>query len=375
MPDARAKPAVPRRNPLQVAREILLGTVTRLWALALIALVVFLSWRAFRYLLFALIFPSPTPPQIVQIPRRAAEELRAPAGPGFAGLTAVENPRAPVGHYHRIEPWFQPDPHNSCTQSGCHATLPHGRNKADRAFLNMHATSLHCGVCHLQVEQTPLPLTWYDLASGNRTDTPALLRAWARLLALPQEPGTTYTPADQAELVTLLRQAAQEAGGEPTLQTLAAHLAAVRAESTEFADLLAEARVVVPRHFRGEYGAKLALLDPGTKQPRLGAAGNQDAIRDYLQRKDTLSAAERAGLLARIHPTRRPQTLRCTECHAPAGSLVDLAAVGYPPARIQQLVQPLLMGAIQHIVEGQEFHMPTFIAPGDTPPQSQPGQP
>lgn len=363
-PAAAAPARPPRRSAFRIARGLLVGGATRLYALILIAIVLYLSWRAFKYLILALLLPAPPPPQIVDIPRRMVEQLRQP-GPGFAGVTAVEHPRTPVGHYHRVEPWFQPDPANTCTRSGCHTPLPHGRNKADRAFLNMHATSLHCGVCHLQSDRVPLPLTWYDLDDGAPAGPPALLKAYGRVLALRARPALQATAAEQDELVQLVQAAARAARDDTALAHLAAHLAAVRPESGEFANLVETAATTLPRHFRGEYGAKLAVLDPIAGRPRLEHPDSAAAVREYLARGAQLDPAARDALLARVHTARRPQTLTCSACHTPHDALVDLAAVGYPPERIAQLVQPLITRAIEHIMQGQEFRMPTLLTPDE----------
>jgi len=351
------------------AGRLLVGIGKRVYALALIALVLWLSWLAFRYLLVSLIFAAPPPPQIVGLPLRANEAMLAAGAPAFAGVQAVENPRAPLGHYHRIGAWFEPDRFNDCTRSGCHAPLPHGRNKADRAFLNMHATSIHCGVCHMQTEQRPLELVWYELETGHATDPPVLLTAFAWLEAAKRKAAATLTEADQREIVRLLRAAARRAGNGPALHQVATHLAAVRVESEDFPRLLEAAQDVVQQHLHGEYGAKLALADAATGRQRLRHPGSERAVRAYLSRKDTLTEHEQQSLLGRVHPLRRQPTLHCTDCHTPTGGLVDLSRVGYPAARIQQLVQPLIMRAIEHIVAGEVFQMPTFVGPGE---QSQP---
>lgn len=346
--------------------QIILGIVQRLWAFALIVLVLYLSWNALMYLVNALVLPAGPPAQITAVPLRPNEALLRAAPGELAGVTAVANPRTPPTHYHQIDAWFQPDPQNTCTQSGCHAPLPHGRNKADRAFLNMHATSLHCGVCHLQTDVRPLPLTWYHLKTGAAQDTPALLRAYAWLQDPPHQ-ARPATRTDQAEVVALIKAAATEAGGSVKLRELARHLAAVRPASEMFQRLLASARDILPEHFRGEYGAKLALQDPQTHAPRLAHPGSTDAVRRYLAEKGTLTGADRATVLQQVHPLRRPQTLHCTECHRSEGALVDLAALGYPPARVQQLTQPMLMQAIESMASGRPFFMPGFFGNGALP--------
>src|SRR5690606_8055967 len=88
---------------------------------------------------------------------------------------------SPLAHYHRIDSWIEPDPFNDCARSGCHAPLPHARRKEVRAFLNMHATSIHCGVCHFQTDREPLNLGWYDLDHGEVRAEPAILQAYAMI--------------------------------------------------------------------------------------------------------------------------------------------------------------------------------------------------
>ena len=364
------RPGLAPRRHLSPVR-LLLGLGKRVYALLLIVVVLWLSWRAFKYLLVALIFSAPPPPQIVELPRRMDVSMLSPQAYSAAGIAATENPRTPPAHYHQLGAWFQSDAANDCTRSGCHQPLPHGKNKADRAFLNLHATSLHCGVCHMQTDQTPLDLTWYDLRSGTPAEVPALLRAYGWLMTPRALAATDLTPADQRTLVAFLRTAAQEAGREAVLAQLADHLAAVRVGSDEFLRLLETARKTVPQHFRGEYGAKLALVDAQSKQPRLKHPASEEAVRQYLAQAESLGPADRQAVLARVHPLRRQPTLTCTQCHSPQGGLVNLAAVGYPEARIQALLQPLVMQAIEHVVAGREFYMPGFMTP---PGASQPSQ-
>ncbi|MEW6440520.1 MAG: hypothetical protein AB1640_06230 [bacterium] len=339
--------------------------VKKAYALGLIALVLWLSLKAFSYLVSALLLPARPPPQIADVPRRMDETVLERAAAAFAGVQATENPRSPLSHYHRFEPWFIPDQVNGCTRQGCHVPLPHGRNKADRAFLNLHVTSLHCGVCHTRVEETPLPLAWYDLKTGENRPAPASLRAYQWLMQPRVQSAPSFSAADQQEIVGLLESTAREAEGEPALSNLAEHLAAVRAQSADFRRLVALARETLPRHFRGEYGAKLALVDSRTREPRLGRTGDEDAIARFLAGRGRLGEEEEASLLKHIHPDRRDPTLHCTQCHRSEGSLVDLTTVGYPPARIAAIIQPLVMQTIEHIAEGRPFHIPSlFGMPG-----------
>ncbi len=335
----------------------------RLYALALMVLVAWLSWRAFAYLVIALLLPARPPPQITEIPKRLDAATLSRPQP-LAGQRAAENPRAPLAHYHRLGSWFRvADPANDCTRSGCHAPLPHHRDKASRAFLNMHATSLHCGVCHLDTAQQPLPLVWYDLETGAATPPPALLQAFAWLNSQSQN---SLPAADQNQIVGLIRAAAEQSGGDPGLSVLAEHLAAVRVDSEEFTRLLDVARDTVAAHFRGEYGAKLALRE-GDGRPWLGHRQSEAAVQEYLARGASLPEPERLELLARVHPQRRNPTLNCTQCHQAEKPLVDLASVGYPPARILSLLQPMLLHAIENAMQGEPWYAPGFITPGTGP--------
>ena len=356
-----------RLGPL--VRELLI----RGYALVLVAIVLWLSWRAFYYLVAALILPAQPPGQIVDIPVRLNAESLTRSETAFQGVQATRNPRGPLSHYHRLDNWFQQDRLNACTRNGCHVPLPHGKNKADRAFLNMHATSIHCGVCHVQTEQKPLELAWHDLEDGKRlTQPPALLQAYAWLTAARIRESSTFSRSDQDEIVRLLRAAADQSGNNPGLVNLAEHLAAVGVTSEEFVRLVQVARDTVPRHFRGEYAAKMVLVDSGTKKPLLGDPGNEQAVQDYLTRRDGMSEGERTLVLKKIHPQQREQTVRCTECHRTEHALVDLSTLGYPMERIQTLLSPLVMETIEHIVDGRPFHLPGFLG-ADEKTKGEPG--
>jgi len=350
------------RRVLSTVGRLLREIGQRGYALILILVVIWLSWQALAYLATALMLPARPPAQIADVPTRLNVSLLMRSQESAKHAPATAHPRSPLSHYHRLDEGFQSDPLNGCTISQCHALLPHGKNKADRAFLNMHSTSIHCGVCHMQWDQKPLPLVWYDLKTGEtRTQAPALLRAYAWLTSPSIRRGPAFTVHDQAEIVRLLRAAADEAYAETELVSLAAHLAAVRAASDEFSRLIKVARDALQGHFRGEYGAKLALTDPRTMKPLLGKNDNAGAIRDFLGWRTALSDEENKALVKQIHPQQRNPTLHCRQCHQAEGSLVDFVALGYPPARIQAISSPRVTSAIDHIVEGRSFHLPEFL--------------
>lgn len=346
----------------------------RLYAIALIAVILFASYRAVAYLVVSLMTPDRAPEQIVGIARELDARLLRPDAPPLLGRVAVDTPRTPPSHYHRIDTTYVADRFNDCTRSGCHAPLPHAAHKEERAFLNMHATSLHCGVCHFVNGDGPLRLTWYDLADGRAAAAPPILRAYGWLTAPRAAGSTTYTVAEQQQIVGLLRAAAAAVGGERALEHLADAAEAVRADGPQFADVIAAARETVPRYFRGAYGSKLALLDPATGRPVLGHPGAEAANQKLLAEYAGADAARRAELVRAAHPWKRTAPLSCTACHSQEQKAIDHAALGYPAERIRALSAPAVFQMIQRIRTGEPFYLPSFVDPR-TAPTSGPANP
>jgi hypothetical protein len=322
-----------------------------------------LTFLALSYLVTSLAVTG-APAQITELPARLDRSLLGTERAAWRALQATEHARTPLAHYHRLDSWIAPDHVNDCARAGCHAPLPHARRKEVRAFLNMHATSLHCGVCHLSTDDLPLPLAWYDLATGRPRPPPALLEAFGIVMSTDRPPASPEAEAQRDRLVSLVRLAADQAGGLAGLRTLADHLEAVRMGSESYATLWAAARDVLPRHFRGEYGAKLALRTGTSDQPLLAHPGTAQAVRAFLDRGASADAEERQRLLAAVHPRRREHPLHCTQCHTLDRSLVDYAAAGYPPARIQALTDPVIFRMIEHIGAGRPMHLPEILKGG-----------
>lgn len=349
------------------AERVSLDLFKRIYALALILLILYVSYRAVRYLVLALITPSETPAQISSIPKRLDADLITHGRPDFKGLFAVDHPRSPLAHYHRIDTWLQRDDFNGCTRSGCHSQLPHANKKEDRAFLNMHATSVQCGVCHLKQESDPLAVGWYDLRTGRASNPPALLRAFAWLdQRLANGAPREYTVQDQSELVALLRESATEGNDDPQLRNAADHLFSVRAGSEMFRRLVENARETVIRSMRGAYGAKLAVHSASGK-PMLDHPGTEAAIREFLRKGAGATPSERTEMLKRIHPLRREKPLACSACHTVEKSLMPWESLGYPTARVKALHDPAIFQMIEHIAGGKPFYLPTFVGASTSP--------
>lgn len=343
--------------------------IPRAYAVAMVVLISWLTWMAVSYLISSLASDEGPPAQITGLPTRLDRSVQAASRTQFAAIDSAEFPRSPLAHYHRLDSWIQPDRFNDCTRSGCHNPMPHSKRKEVRAFLNMHATSMHCGVCHFDVAQTPRPLTWYDLETGLAAPSPAILQAFDLLTsekALRQR--ANPTKADQRRLVALLRRAARAANDLPVLASLADHFAAVHPSSDSFQRLLDEAADTLPKHFRGEYGVKLAIRTESSEEPLLGHPNTDAAIVAYLAAKDQADGAELEKLLKAVHPLRREKALNCTDCHRGEGSLIDFAQIGYPEARIDLLVNPIIFRMIEHIAAGRSFHLPEVVGPEPLPP-------
>ena len=362
MPESAVQPR--RKRVLAFSRAVVFSIMRRAYAAVLIAVIVWLTFFAVRYLFRSLIRPIAAPPQLVQLPARLGKEVLQERREQWAAIGATEHPRSPLSHYHRSEGWLEPDRFNDCTRSGCHLALPHTRRKEVRAFLNMHATSVHCSVCHMQSADTPLPVAWYSLADGKPCGAPTALRAYEFVTGAGERQRLAHpTGEDQARLAALLREAAEAADRAPALRDLANRVAAVRVESEAFQKLVETVRRTLPEYFRGEYGAKLALYDPQTKKPVLGFPGTTVAVKECLERGSTLDPTDRAALLVRVHPLKREPALHCSDCHRQTGGLVDFAQLGYPEARREALVRPAIFQMIEHISSGQPMHLPEFTAP------------
>lgn len=338
------------------------ASLPRAYAASMILLIGWLTWRSVSYLVVSLLYPSEVPAQIADLPTRLDRESLRKEREAWKAVDATDSPRSPLAHYHRLDTWIEPDKFNDCTRGGCHAPLPHSRRKEVRAFLNMHATSMHCGVCHMETDREPLDLIWYDLAEGEPREAPSIIKAYDALtsessLARLERPDAAL----QKELVTLIRAAAEEAHSPRALRELGEHLAAVRPESSAFTKLIVAARETLPKYFRGEYGAKLAIQDRATGKPLLGHPGTDADVERYLLSLSTLNDDERNELLKKIHPLKRTKPLSCSQCHRSENSLIPFARLGYPQTRVDSLVHQVVIKMIEHIDKGQPFQMPGFV--------------
>jgi hypothetical protein len=276
----------------------------------------------------------------------------------WKALDATLHPRSPLSHYHRLGGWIQADLGDDCTTSGCHGPLPHYEHKEVRAFLNMHGTTLHCGVCHMIPHSVgSLQASWYDPQTGMTADAPAVLQALTLLDSVPSR-------ETQLELLALLERAVAQSQSHPELLLLTQHVRSMtHTQSEGWPELLDLCRSALARHFRGEYGRKIALTGPD-RQPILAHPNTNSAKARFRRLGTDATQAERDTLLGEVHPLRRPQPLDCSSCHKPDG-LLPYAQLGYPPGRIEELTGQAIFKMVENIAAGQEFHLPRVLQPAD----------
>ncbi|MDK2792886.1 MAG: hypothetical protein PWQ25_1749 [Deferribacteres bacterium] len=69
-------------------------------------------------------------------------------------------------HFHHIGDPVMHDSINICIK--CHGDIPHDKNKAIRAFLNMHSDFFACETCHVRVDNKKF--IWYNKTTGKEVD-------------------------------------------------------------------------------------------------------------------------------------------------------------------------------------------------------------
>ena len=336
--------------------------IVRCYTFVIMAVVVWSGYTAVAYIYRSVFQPGQVPATVTDFqPVTRAEALRNTEGPGISAPAM----RAPIGHYHAIDRWFQPDLRNGCITSGCHDPIPHSKSKELRAFANLHATFMTCETCHqalagftdggtTQPARAPLAAVWIDMKSGAVQPPPAILQLMKHLQPASTQPAEALTEYS-ATAVRSLRQAIDIIGGDPALNYLATQIETSEPGSPVWRLAMNQLADELPNHARGEYGAKIAPATAGgDAQPIRQDFGG--LIDEFFSR--TNDQAQRSVIVKKIHQDVQAKPEGCTPCHRGSPPLLDFAALGYPPERIRALASTPIAEMMQQIRQGQPFNLP-----------------
>lgn len=340
-------------GPERSAWQVIKGLIVRLYSLLVLLVVVWAGYMAVAYLYQTVFVPPPVAKQLLDWQGRVdVESLRMTDVPGMTGPAA----RAPIAHYHRVERWFQADPLNGCTISGCHNPLPHGEKAKVPAFTNFHSTFLSCQMCHAANGQST-PVGWVGLGDYRQQEVPALLQL-LRYIEVNEETIKNNPSAAHGPIVDLLRRSVAVAGAEPALSDLLLQFETTEPGSPVWRRAAERAFQELPLHARGEYGAKLArLAEP--EGFRKASTELVETAKAYLSQPP--GTPQRVELHKTIHASLRKEPLTCVSCHGQQPSAINLEALGYPASRVKFLSRLQLANLMQQIREGQQFHLPQLL--------------
>lgn len=343
------------RNRIQ---RIAKGIARRLYAFVGMLGYGFVAYLSLTFLMSMLFTKENAPVEIVQIPKRldAGTFFTQVSDPETHPLRRTQQTRGPLAHFHQVPQWFQPDPLNSCTASECHTPLPHGDRIEVRAFLNMHATFVDCGVCHAADAANQTVARWLHLPDRTLSNPPAILRV-AQLLEANPDIQLDDATEISSQLQALLREALPASGYNVQLNDWLVRLETTHPRSAIWLDIIGEMRRELDLHVRGEYGAKIGMVRDGTLIGKPTSA-QRDATRTYQREHEELSDTRRTELLDRIHENVLPAGAMCTPCHATDPELMRFDSLGYSNERINALENSQIMRSILKIESGQPFYLP-----------------
>jgi hypothetical protein len=332
--------------------------VVRVYALAVMALVLWTAYTAVTYLYRNVFTPTRLPKGFESWEGRlSANLLRLPPSEEEKFLTPH---RAPLSHFHRVDWWFEPDVHNPCTAVGCHEPLPHTKYKASRAFANLHSTFLTCEMCHAQVKSEPIPATWVNIESGKPQGVPAVL--WLTDL-LEREAAKIRTDPRTVHEQVVAGLSRIVASGAPdyVLKYLLLELQTSEPGSPVWQKAMKDLSEELPNHARGEYRAKIAPID---REAALGMTREEiiRATREYLAAAPESGA--RQAINGKIHARVVEQPKGCVLCHGGQPERLDFQSVGYSTQRAKSLAGEPIAGEIQRIQRGEPFYFPNLLEGG-----------
>lgn len=324
----------------------------RLYAFALVGILLYVFYLAVSYLVTMVFYPAPVPPRLAARPAHLeAAEVGRQNAPGVAEPEAP----SPLAHYHQAQPGTQTDRINSCTVRGCHEPLPHSRSIYVRAFANLHSTFLTCEMCHEAVRERPVKAGWVSIQNGLAVDPPALLQLTRLFQVQRQE--IEQDPAAANETILGLLTRVVEISQDPLLRYLQLEIATAEPGSPVWRDAVIRLDEQLATHTRGEYGAKVAHL-PAPEEYLRQAEQMRQAAQLFLAAVP--KSAEQQRIQDEIHKPILPKPDRCTSCHGDSPPLVDFQALGYSPKRAEFLKTNPIAHEVQSVREGRQFYLPSM---------------
>jgi hypothetical protein len=319
-------------------------------AVLLVAVLVPGIWAVF-YLYQTVFRPAQPPKRLLEWQTRI--DVGALRAKDVEGVTGAAD-RAPLGHYHRLERWFQPDENNGCTVSGCHEPLPHTSKMKVPAFANFHTTFLTCQMCHVAPEQTAA-VGWISTVSAAAQIPPALIQL-ASYMETSKQDRADKPAATHATIVRLLRESIAAAGADESLSDLLVQFDTSQPGSPVWRQAEARLTQELPLHMRGEYGAKLAR---GAAVYAADASKLRDSAAQFL--KSPEGSEQRKQVRQSIHSSVTKSPAQCTSCHSDGAVKLDFEKLGYAPSRAKGLEHLELANQMQRIRNGERFEIPDLL--------------
>jgi hypothetical protein len=326
----------------------------RLWALAILLVVIWTGYTAVAYLVRSVFMASRVPPQYLAWQAALDRDTLLPEKEQAALLAAL---RAPATHYHAVGNPLPPDPHSGCTTSGCHSPLPHTKRKEIRAFANLHATFMTCWMCHQEPSALPVASAWVSTQTGERVEAPAILRLM-KTLGDDASPIATGPAAVHPVIVSLLSEALQNLD-DALLNYLLVQINTSEPGSPVWRHAVEQLRQELPNHARGEYAARLAPM-PIAQDYR--AINRQ--LAEMAKRYQTAASGERAQIEQTIHANVVARPSACVACHGGEPARLDLESLGYSSQRAGELRDSPIARLMQQIQQGEPFRLPRLLEGG-----------
>jgi len=181
------------------------------------------------------------------------------------------------------------------------------------------------------------------------------------LLEKEQQPDNLQAFTNQ--VINLLGQSLAHMYNEPLLELLKVQLQTTEPESPVWTATMRDLRTELPKHARGEYGARLAPAADGRDYTKFHEAIKKLAKQYFSDQEDV----GRDKLKKQIHQQVNPRPSGCLACHGGEPPRIDFVEAGYTQQRADSLRDVVIADLMQRLLQGQTFHLPKIILPGAEP--------